>query len=131
MSTETTSPGTVAPSTPPGAQTGAGRRPLVLVVDDSEDIRALLGTLLKRRYEVRLAADGLPAEHHRLGRRAEPPANGVEERALPRPVRPDDGDGLALVHSQVDPEQRLEVAIARGQAARLQQRRAHSADIPM
>jgi len=31
---------------------------LVLVVDDSDDIRALLGTLLKRRYEVRLAADG-------------------------------------------------------------------------
>jgi len=56
MSTEGTSPG-AAPATP-DAQTGAARRPLVLVVDDSEDIRALLGTLLKRRYEVRVAADG-------------------------------------------------------------------------
>ncbi|MEJ2174052.1 MAG: response regulator [bacterium] len=40
------------------AQGSAERRPLVLVADDSEDIRALLGTLLKRRYEVRTAADG-------------------------------------------------------------------------
>jgi len=53
MSTEGTSPGAA-----PDAQTGAARRPLVLVVDDSDDIRALLGTLLKRRYEVRVAADG-------------------------------------------------------------------------
>jgi putative two-component system response regulator len=55
MSTESTLPG-AAPA--PDAQSGAARRPLVLVVDDSEDIRALLGTLLKRRYDVRLAADG-------------------------------------------------------------------------
>jgi len=56
MSTEGTSPG-AAPATP-DSQTGAARRPLVLVVDDSDDIRALLGTLLKRRYAVRFAADG-------------------------------------------------------------------------
>lgn len=52
MSTEPT------PTTAAKAQGAAERRPLVLVVDDSEDIRALLGTLLKRRYEVRVAADG-------------------------------------------------------------------------
>ncbi len=54
MSSDPTSPSAAAPEAP----TGASRRPLVLVVDDSDDIRALLGTLLKRRYEVRLAADG-------------------------------------------------------------------------
>jgi putative two-component system response regulator len=58
MSTEPTTPGAAAASPAPDARSGAARRPLVLVVDDSDDIRALLGTLLKRRYEVRLAADG-------------------------------------------------------------------------
>jgi len=52
MSTEPTSTNAAK------AQGSAERRPLVLVVDDSDDIRALLGTLLKRRYEVRVAADG-------------------------------------------------------------------------
>jgi len=58
MSSESTSPGMAPASATPSAQTGTTRRPLVLVVDDSDDIRALLGTLLKRRYDVRLAADG-------------------------------------------------------------------------
>jgi putative two-component system response regulator len=58
MSSESSLPGAVPAAATPDAQTGAARRPLVLVVDDSEDIRALLGTLLKRRYDVRLAADG-------------------------------------------------------------------------
>lgn len=58
MSSESTSPGIAPASATPDANAGAARRPLVLVVDDSEDIRALLGTLLKRRYDVRLAADG-------------------------------------------------------------------------
>jgi putative two-component system response regulator len=55
MSSEPTSPAAPAAAEAPASAT---RRPLVLVVDDSDDIRALLGTLLKRRYEVRLAADG-------------------------------------------------------------------------
>ena len=36
-------------------------RPVILIVDDSDDIRALLGTLLKKFYEVRLAANGRQA----------------------------------------------------------------------
>jgi len=58
MSSESTSPGMAPASAAPNARASAARRPLVLVVDDSEDIRALLGTLLKRRYDVRLATDG-------------------------------------------------------------------------
>jgi len=58
MSIESTSPGIPAAPAVPQAPAGAPRRPLVLVVDDSDDIRALLGTLLKRRYDVRMAADG-------------------------------------------------------------------------
>jgi len=38
-------------------------RPLILVVDDAEDIRALLGALLKKSYDVRLAASGRLALH--------------------------------------------------------------------
>jgi len=59
MSTKPTSP---AESSPPAAPAPAAatsvRRALVLVVDDSDDIRALLGTLLKRRYDVRIAGSG-------------------------------------------------------------------------
>jgi putative two-component system response regulator len=58
MSSEPTTPGAAPGLSPPAGQAGAARRPLVLVVDDSDDIRALLGTLLKRRYEVRVAVDG-------------------------------------------------------------------------
>jgi cyclic di-GMP phosphodiesterase len=36
----------------------AARRPLVLVVDDSEDIRNLFQSMLKPRYDTRLASDG-------------------------------------------------------------------------
>ena len=39
----------------------APRRPIVLVVDDAEDIRMLLASLLKRVYNVRLAAGGTDA----------------------------------------------------------------------
>lgn len=55
MSIKPTSP---AASPPPVTPAAPVRRPLVLVVDDSDDIRALLGTLLKRRYDVRLAGNG-------------------------------------------------------------------------
>jgi putative two-component system response regulator len=58
MSTKPTSPAASPPPVVPAAQAAPVRRPLVLVVDDSDDIRALLGTLLKRRYDVRLAANG-------------------------------------------------------------------------
>ncbi|MGA8006129.1 MAG: HD domain-containing phosphohydrolase [Burkholderiales bacterium] len=37
---------------------GAARRPLILVADDSEDIRNLFQAMLKPRYELRLANNG-------------------------------------------------------------------------
>ena len=33
------------------------RRPLILVADDSEDIRNLLGVMLKKNYDVRFASN--------------------------------------------------------------------------
>jgi putative two-component system response regulator len=36
-------------------------RPVILIVDDSDDIRELLGALLKKYYDVRLAANGRQA----------------------------------------------------------------------
>jgi putative two-component system response regulator len=45
------------PSTP----STAGRRPLILVADDSQDVRSFFQMLLKARYDTRLAADGKEA----------------------------------------------------------------------
>ena len=77
------------------------------------------------------------AEPHDLGRRqsADPPAvqlhafrgcgqqagNGLEKRRLARPIGADDGQRLALLQSQVDAVQRLEVAVACREAARFEQ----------
>ncbi|MGH8739169.1 MAG: response regulator, partial [Burkholderiales bacterium] len=36
----------------------AARRPLILIVDDSDDIRRFFQTMLKPRYDLRLAVDG-------------------------------------------------------------------------
>ncbi len=47
----------------PAATDATPPRPLILVVDDSEDIRALLGALLKKNYDVRFAANGQQALH--------------------------------------------------------------------
>ncbi|HUJ86816.1 MAG TPA: HD domain-containing phosphohydrolase [Burkholderiales bacterium] len=44
--------------TKPGA---ASKRPLVLAVDDSEDVRNFLQAMLKPKYDTRLAADGRSA----------------------------------------------------------------------
>lgn len=43
--------------------TGAARRPLVLVIDDADDSRMLFAMMLKPRYDTRLAGSGTEALH--------------------------------------------------------------------
>jgi type IV pilus assembly protein PilB len=49
-----------APATPPTAPAGRAR-PLVLAVDDAEEIRALIAATLDDQYDIIFAADGLEA----------------------------------------------------------------------
>jgi len=56
--------GTKAPATakaPAKAPSAASKRPLILIVDDSDDIRKFVHTMLKPRYDTRLAVDGTSA----------------------------------------------------------------------
>ena len=61
----------------------------------------------------RLVADRLAVEHHHVGRGRQRAGNRAQERGLAGAVGADDGDGLALLDSDVDIEQRLEVAVER------------------
>src|SRR5262249_48141592 len=66
------------------------------------------------------------AEDPRLARlHLEAPCDGPEERRLPRPVRPDDAEDLALVDREIDAPQRGALAVALLEAAQLDERCAH------
>ena len=82
-----------APDTP----ATPARRPLVLVVDDSEDIRNFVHTMLKPRYDTRLAmnaASGMagaaqapqPAPPQAVPAPVVPPPAPTVNAALPPPV---------------------------------------------
>lgn len=43
---------------PPNSPAESARRPVVLVADDSEDIRELFGSVLRKSFEVKFAANG-------------------------------------------------------------------------
>jgi hypothetical protein len=60
------------------------------------------------------AADGLAVELDHLARRIALAGDGGHERRLARAIGADDGDGLALVDMQVDPVERLEIAVEGG-----------------
>src|SRR6185369_4460228 len=80
------------------------RQQVVELVDETEMAVAPLALLGRReRREVAAAEEDTPA-----GRRLEP-AEQVQQRALARPRRADDGEGLAAPHRQVDALQHVDV----------------------
>ena len=59
----------------------------------------------------------LPEEAHVAARGAEQPEDDIQQRALPRPVRPDQPQELATVHRQVHPRQGRLATVAEADVA--------------
>jgi hypothetical protein len=64
----------------------------------------------------------LPAEADRAAARADQAGDHTEQGGLARAVRPDHAHRLARLHAQADAEERLEVAVARVDAGKVQGR---------
>ena len=84
-------------------------------------------TPTRRRISLRFGfSTGSPLDRDGPGARGEDAVEVQHQRGLARPVGPEQGDPLALVDVQVDPEQGLvAVGVGVGEAADVQDRRAH------